>query len=217
VTGRRLSAFLDALAAGRRPRRFKARDEDVPLIRTAIDLRASRPGEADPDEQFVADLHRRLSEQARTADAPGASPARPARGRLALVAVAASATLVAGTAAVTETVVSAPSATTARQVPRGDALRTGTFVAAGNRVVGQIVAYRGDPSWVYMKVSVPHYDGPVTCELQAADGSVVAFGTFDVHGGTGQFSKTLKVAVGDLRGARLVTPTRSPLASATFA
>jgi hypothetical protein len=217
VRARRLSAFLDALAAGRRPRRFRARPEDVPLLRTAIDLRAAQPGPSEPDEQFVADLHRRLAEQASVAAAPTVAPVRPRRGRLAVVAVAASAALVSGTVAVTETLVQGPSATTVAQVPHGSAVRTGTFLDAQNRVVGQIVAYRGHPSWVYMKVSVPHYDGPLTCELQAADGSVVAFGTFHVHEGTGQFSKALRVRVGALRGARLVGPTSSPVASATFA
>ena len=64
---------------------------------------------------------------------------------------------------------------------------------------------------------MPHYDGPLTCELQAADGSVLAFGTFHVHDGTGRFSKALRVQVSALRGARLVGPTSASLASATFA
>ena len=50
-----------------------------------------------------------------------------------------------------------------------------------------------------------------------ADGSVVAFGTFQVHQGVGQFSKTLRVRVGALRGARLVTSSGSAVAQATFA
>ena len=39
MTGRRLAAFVDALAAGRRPRRFRATPEDAAVLRTAITLR----------------------------------------------------------------------------------------------------------------------------------------------------------------------------------
>ena len=48
MTTRRLSAFLDALAAGRRPRSFQADPEDVEMLRVAIALRAARPGDAIP-------------------------------------------------------------------------------------------------------------------------------------------------------------------------
>jgi hypothetical protein len=53
--------------------------------------------------------------------------------------------------------------------------------------------------------------------LQVDDGSTVAFGTFTIHNGTGQFSKNLgSVDVGHLRGGKLVTPTGSLVAAATF-
>jgi hypothetical protein len=99
-----------------------------------------------------------------------------------------------------------------------NALRTGTFQIADGQVLGQIVAYRGNPSWVFMTVDVPNYNGPVKCMLHADDGSTVAFGTFTVQGGTGQFSKSIgSVDVGHLRGAKIVTSTRSPVADAIFA
>jgi hypothetical protein len=216
VIDRRLSALLDAIAGGRRPHRYRARPDDVPLVRTAIGLRAARPGEEQPDERFVSDLHDKLHGQLTPEASEDASRARR-RGRLTLAAAAASAALVAGTVAVTEAVNPASSPMMASQVPDGNQLRTGTFLAAGNQVLGQIVAYRGDPSWVFMKVTVPHYDGPITCELQAADGSVVTSGTFEVRNGIGQFSKAIRVQVSALRGAQLVASTGSPVASATFA
>jgi hypothetical protein len=218
VMHRRLSALLDAIARGRRPRRMSVQADDASLVRTAIELRAARPGEAKPDDQFVSDLYQKLQGQLATDVTPErASGTRSRRGRLALAAAAASAVLVAGTVAVTETVSQSPSPTLASQVPSGDALRTGTFVNADNQVLGQIVAYRGDPSWVFMNVSVPHYDGPITCQLQAADGSVITWGTFEVRGGVGQYAKRIDVEVTALRGARLVTSTGVRVASATFA
>jgi hypothetical protein len=216
VTGRRLSGFIDALATGRRPRRFRADPDDVALLQTAIELRAARPGEAKPDEQFVSNLHQRLSDQAASRGVPDARPVTMRGGRLALAAVAASAVLVGGSVAATEAFTSTGATPAIAQAPRGDVLRTGTFSTADSRVLGQIVAYRGQPSWVFMNVEVPDYDGPITCELQVEDGSTVAFGTFEVHQGVGQFSKIIRVDVPRLRGARLVTSTGATVASATF-
>jgi hypothetical protein len=84
--------------------------------------------------------------------------------------------------------------------------------------LGQVVAYRGQPSWVFMNVNVPNYDGRMKCLLQADNGATVAVGTFDVHGGTGQWSKALGgVDVSRLRGVKLVDAAGSPVAAATFA
>jgi hypothetical protein len=216
VTGRRLSAFIDALATGRRPRRFRAHPDDVALLQTAIELRAARPGEAKPDERFVSNLHQQLSDQAASSAVPDVRPVTMRRGRLVLAAVAASAVLVGGSVAATDAFTATEATPAIAQAPRGTMLRTGTFSTADSRVLGQIVAYRGQPSWVFMNVEVPDYDGPITCELQVEDGSTVAFGTFEVHQGVGQFSKIIRVDVPTLRGARLVTSTGATVASATF-
>jgi hypothetical protein len=216
VTGRRLSAFIDALAAGRRPGRFRADPDDVALLQTAIELRAARPGEAKPDEKFVSHLYQRLSDQAASRAVPDARPVKLRRGRIALAAVAASAVLVGGTLAATDTFTHPAATPATSQAPHGNMLRTGTFSTSDSQVLGQIVAYRGQPSWVFMNVEVPNYDGPITCELQVEDGSTVAFGTFEVHGGIGQFSKVIRVDVPRLRGARLVNSTGATVALATF-
>jgi hypothetical protein len=135
-----------------------------------------------------------------------------------LLAAAAAVVLVGGTAAATETLNPPASTRAASGVPQGNALRTGTFQTADGQVLGQIVAYHGHPSWVFMNVAVPNYNGPIKCMLQVDDGSTVAFGTFTVNGGTGQFSKSIgSVNVAHLRGAKLVTSTGSPVAAATFA
>ena len=95
--------------------------------------------------------------------------------------------LVAGTASVTEAFNQGgrPAAVPA---PHGNDLRTGTFETAGHRVVGQIVAYPSHPSWVYMNVDVANYNGRIVCMLQSDNGSTVATGTFELHGGVGEFS-----------------------------
>ena len=217
MTNRRLSAFIDALVSGRRPGRFSAGPDDVEVLRTAIALRAARPGDAKPDEEFVSGLYEELASQARTQLAPNVRPVKFSRGRAVLVAAAASVVLVAGTAAATEALNQGRQAPVAVPAPHGQVLRTATFETPNHRAVGQIVAYRGNPSWVFMNVDVADYDGRIVCMLRSDSGSTVAAGAFELHDGVGQFSRTLRVDFGRLRGARLVTPGGSLVGSATFA
>jgi hypothetical protein len=218
MTARRVSAFVDALIAGRQSRNFRPDPEEAALLRTAIELRAARPGDDAPDEQFVVELHQRLAEQAPLAGQPAtAAPTRWHPRRTILAAAAAAVVLVGGTAITTEVVDHGRAATTAESVPHGNALRTGTFETADGQVVGQIVAYDGQPSWVYMNVDGAGYQGSITCELQVQDGSTVATGTFALHRGLGDFSKAIRINISTLRGARLVAHDGSILASATFA
>ncbi|MDQ1552500.1 MAG: hypothetical protein QOD50_1922, partial [Actinomycetota bacterium] len=159
MTSRRLAAFVDALAAGRRPKDFRADPEDAAIVRTAITLRAAHPGEANPSDQFVSDLYKRLAEQAKTGVAPDAHQVTVRRGRLALAAVAAGVAVAGGTVVVTDAFDLSASAPSIAQAPHGDTLRTGTFETADGQVLGQIVAYQGHPSWVFMNVDEPNYDG----------------------------------------------------------
>jgi hypothetical protein len=218
VTRRRLSSVIDAIASGRRPKRFHAEPDDAEMVRTAIALRAARPGEAAPTEAFVEGLFQRLSDQVKPDTTTTLRPVPTHRARIALVAAAAAAVLIAGTTVATEHL-HHPEATSATAlVPQGSELRTGTFQTTDGQVLGQIVAYRGQPSWVFMNVDVPHYSGRIECMLQVDNGTTVAFGTFTVHDGVGQFSKPIgNVDVGHLRGAKLVNTAGSAVAAATFA
>jgi hypothetical protein len=227
MTGRKLSAFIDALVAGRRPGRFSPTPDDVDVLRMAISLRAERPGDATPDDEFVSALFEELKAQASSRAEPDLQPVRMtgsgarriqiSRGRFAIAAVAAGLVLVAGTTSATEAFNHARTAPAAVAAPQGDVLLTGTFESSDHRVVGQIVAYPRHPSWVYMNVDVANYNGRLVCMLQSDNGSTVAAGTFEVHGGVGEFSRAIPAGLGRLRGARLVTPTGSVIGSATFA
>jgi hypothetical protein len=218
MSRRGLSAFVDALAAGRRPKRIRADAEDAEVLRAAITLRAARPGEDAPNEAFVAGLFQRLSDEANPETTREVRPVRTHRARTALVATVAAAVLVVGAVVATESLHSPSTPVATAHVPHGSELRTATFQTAEGRVLGQIVAYRGRPSWVFMNVAIPHYNGRIECMLQVANGTTVAFGTFTVHGGVGTFSKEIGgVNVSQLRGAQLVDPTGSAVAAATFA
>jgi hypothetical protein len=63
VTRRRITAFIDAVVANRRPRAFAAGTEDIEVMRAAIALRGHALGSCLPRPEFVADLERRLAEE----------------------------------------------------------------------------------------------------------------------------------------------------------
>jgi hypothetical protein len=138
------------------------------------------------------------------------------RARIAVAAVAAAVVLVGGSAVATEAIDSSPARSAAAPALHGLVMRTGTFETASGRVAGQIVVYGGHPSWVFMNIDGSSYDGPVMCRLQGDNGSIVAVGDFAIHGATGMFSRTVPVNIGGLRGAKLVTPAGTVVASATF-
>jgi cytochrome b6-f complex iron-sulfur subunit len=70
---RRLRHYVDDLLGGRRPRPFRADDDEAADIRTAIRLRAARPGSGAPSEEFVTGLHRRLAAEFATDADPSAA------------------------------------------------------------------------------------------------------------------------------------------------
>jgi hypothetical protein len=216
MTTRRLSDFLDALAAGRRSRPFHADPEDVEMLRVAIALRAARPGDAMPDENFVAELHQQLAEDLSPSEQTNIRPLKMHRGRVAVVSIAAGLALVGGTFAVTETTNKPTVQQSATAVPLGQALRTASFQSPAGQVVGQIVLYHGHPSWVYMNVDLPHSNGAVKCELHLANGEVVAAGTVQLHDGSGEFSQSIHMDAGEARGATLYDPSGAVVASAIF-
>jgi hypothetical protein len=147
--------------------------------------------------------------------APLARPLR--RRRITLAAAAAALVLVGGTTAATEVVTQRVAVPAAVQAPRGAEIRTGTFESVDGRLMGQIVAYQGSPSWVFMNVDGSGYTGSVSCTLQVANGSTVATGAFTLHSGKGEWSKTIHIDASRLRGADLVTQSGAIVASATFA
>ena len=64
MNARGLRRYVDDLLRGRRPKAFAPDDFEAAQIRTAIELRAARQGDADaPRPEFLDDLHRRLAEQ----------------------------------------------------------------------------------------------------------------------------------------------------------
>src|SRR5271166_5607383 len=63
MNARGLRKHIDDLLRGRRPKPFQPDDFEAAQIRTAIELRAARPGGDAPRQEFLNDLHARLAEQ----------------------------------------------------------------------------------------------------------------------------------------------------------
>jgi hypothetical protein len=247
MTTRQLRGYLDALATGKRPRGYPASAEDGAVVRAAIALRSARPGDDAPREEFVTGLFERLSAERLSAERAADGPAavdhpKSAQRRIpaaavplsvnrsgaaagsmslrsrqgALVAAAAAVVLVSGSVAATHQWENRGPSTPVPALSTA-AVRTGSFQTTDGQVLGQVVAYRGHPSWIFMNVSVPGYEGRILCKLQVADGSVVAFGAFTMHHGVGQFSRSLNgVDVSELRGASLSGDSGATMAAATF-
>lgn len=75
MSGRTVRRFVDGLLRGNRTERARPDDVEASEMAAAIDLRAARTGSDSPREEFVTDLHRRLSEQM-AADARPDPPVR---------------------------------------------------------------------------------------------------------------------------------------------
>ncbi|MGW7535854.1 QcrA and Rieske domain-containing protein [Amycolatopsis sp. NPDC054798] len=68
MSTRGVRRFVKDLLRRRRPRPFEAGPGDEAELRTAVLLRAARPGGAAASEEFVAALHRRLAQELREAE-----------------------------------------------------------------------------------------------------------------------------------------------------
>jgi cytochrome b6-f complex iron-sulfur subunit len=116
MTRRRFTAFVEALIQNRRPRGFRASQEDAEAMRVAIDLRATRAEEAAPSAQFVSDLHDRLTHE--LDDRPAETPV-PLVSRRRLLEGAGVAAAAAGVAVAIDRTAFGPSGQPARQSAQG--------------------------------------------------------------------------------------------------
>jgi hypothetical protein len=211
---RRVASLVDDMLSDRRPRRFKASRVDPDVLRTAIAMCAARPGEGIPEAGFVAHLRQELAVEANEAQL-AARPVVTRRARL-MIGAAALVTMMGGAVAATTTVDHALAAASGRHETHGQLLRVGTFKSSDGRTVGQIVAYRGEPSWVFMSIRDPGVNGTIRCQIQMDNGNTAAAGSFTVQNGVGQWARTVPADVGRFHGATLVTSTGSAVATASF-
>lgn len=107
MNARGLRRYVDDLLRGHRPKPFAPDDFEAAQIRTAIELRAARPGGDAPRAEFLADLHGRLAQQ--MAGAPPAATFKPnTTRRQVIVGTSAAAAAAVGAVAVDRLVIGVP-------------------------------------------------------------------------------------------------------------
>jgi regulation of enolase protein 1 (concanavalin A-like superfamily) len=79
-----------------------------------------------------------------------------------------------------------------------------------------IVAYRGDPSWVFVSIRAQGVRGSIRCQIEMENGQTEAAGALVVQNGVGDWARPTPVDVDRIRGATLVTSQGSALATASF-
>jgi len=233
--------FIEEILADRPAEGFRPEPGDAEVLNVAITLRAARSGSDEPDELFVEKLRSRLvaaadaddgygidttdarptprphlESQTVTPIGPGRRRRRTVRLSAARVASAAAAVLLVGGTVVTATVERHPQVAVVHSAVTAGVVRSGELLNAQGRPLGRMYAYQAGSSWVFMQVHVPDVTGVYTCELQMVDGTTVRAGTVVLQHGSGAFAHIVKADVSRLRGAKLVTPNGSTLASATF-
>ena len=73
---RPVDRYVDSLLRRRRPKSFAPTQDDVEVVRTAISLIAESPDAAEPRQQFVDDLRRRIAAQSTAVQQPATAPPR---------------------------------------------------------------------------------------------------------------------------------------------
>jgi hypothetical protein len=84
------------------------------------------------------------------------------------------------------------------------------------RPVGKIFTYGARPAWVAVMIRGTSTTGPITCQLQYRDGTVVTLGTFDLTTGDRSWSAPDPSGVSGLIAVRLIDSTGQLIATATF-
>jgi len=95
-------------------------------------------------------------------------------------------------------------------------LRMGTFESKDGHAIGEIVAYRGDPSWVLMSIRAPDVSGIIRCQIEMDNSQMEVAGSFVVENGVGDWARPIPVDIDRIRGAILVTSQGSALATASL-
>jgi hypothetical protein len=215
VNSRRISSFVDALLSDQRPHYFNVEPTDANLVCLAIAMSACCPRDRAPEETFVEHLLQELTVQAHGTDPSPVRTAVRRRVRL-VVATAAVFSTLSGTVVATTSVEHVLAVAPVPKHSYSQLLRMGTFESKDGHSIGEIVAYRGDPSWVFMNIRAPGVSGTIRCQIEMENGQTEAAGTFVVQKGVGDWARPIPVDVDRIRGATLITSQGSALATASF-
>jgi hypothetical protein len=95
-------------------------------------------------------------------------------------------------------------------------LRSADLISPDDKVVGAVYLYSSSPGWLYLSVDMDSSAENVTCQVVGMDGQVRTIGSFRLAWGDGSWGSPDPDNIGRLRSARLVSPSGTVLATASF-
>ena len=87
---------------------------------------------------------------------------------------------------------------------------------SGSHMVGRVLVYAGNPTWLFMYMDDPAWQGAVHCEVVVDQGPTVDLGQFWLSEGKGAWAASVDQPAGRLSQARIVGTDGKVLASATL-
>jgi hypothetical protein len=82
------------------------------------------------------------------------------------------------------------------------------------RSVGKVLVYEGNPTWLFMYVDDPSWQGALRCEVMVDQGPTVDIGKFWLSEGKGAWAASVGQPAGRLSQARIVSASGQVLATA---
>lgn len=87
---------------------------------------------------------------------------------------------------------------------------------SGSHMVGRVLVYAGNPTWLFMYMDDPAWQGAIHCEVVVDQGATVNLGQFWLSEGKGAWAASVDQPAGRLSEARIVAADGKVLASATL-
>ena len=95
-------------------------------------------------------------------------------------------------------------------------MRTASLRTTTGEHVGEVFAYGGKVSWVFMTVDGHRDNENYTCVLDLTGGGHEVLGWFGVEGDHGSWGRAVAINIDRVTGVRLVTKSGATAAWATF-
>jgi hypothetical protein len=87
---------------------------------------------------------------------------------------------------------------------------------SGSHMVGRVLVYAGNPTWLFMYMDDPAWQGAIHCEVVVDQGPTVDLGQFWLSEGKGAWAASVDQPAGRLSQARIVGSDGKVLASANL-
>jgi hypothetical protein len=98
----------------------------------------------------------------------------------------------------------------------GPQLRTVALLSGNGRRIGDVSAYAGPPTWIFLRVDGGTGSGIYSCVLDVEGGRTIDLGTMSVSDGEGGWGQRVSIDPRLVESARLVGPTGATVATAIF-